>query len=322
MKKPNAFTLVELLVVIGIIALLISILLPALGKARATAQVAACASNLHQIGLATVLYVNDNHGFLPPRFRDFGRGPINESGYATGRPDYYEYITLDKAGALPNDGGGNIGALMASGYLGGKAFDWEPLLNANDPRMNDPHWFPVRFDPGQFPTGLALTDYHNSYLFNPHWAYSTFTAFAEGSTTNSWVRWYEKLQQYSPYKALACDDVIDLADLAHVRGGRMTANILFPDGHVSPASNDTLVLKALKQYGEVAGTISSGTTPGLDDYLDILECEALGKNPNTSNAAPPVVTGGGMNPATPLYNRFGSTGSQGGPVGHPTVPWY
>lgn len=62
------FTLIELLAVIGIIALLISLLLPVLSRARQQAQWIACQSNLHQIGLAVEMYENQYGGYLPQTF--------------------------------------------------------------------------------------------------------------------------------------------------------------------------------------------------------------------------------------------------------------
>ncbi len=63
--RPAAFSLIELLVCIGIIALLIAVLAPLLHRARETAGRVKCSSNLHQLIEATIAYVGDNAGSLP-----------------------------------------------------------------------------------------------------------------------------------------------------------------------------------------------------------------------------------------------------------------
>ncbi len=71
-RRSPGFTLVELLVVIGIIGLLISILLPALGKVRKQARQVACLSNMRQLSQMVMMYVNANKGSLP--YEDWSGG--------------------------------------------------------------------------------------------------------------------------------------------------------------------------------------------------------------------------------------------------------
>ena len=102
-RSGRGFTLIELLVVVSIISLLVAILLPALGKARDAGRVAACMSNVHQVMVASQIYLTENddryyeyrQGELAarsPAYRDCGQGGIPANENVT--PDHPDYGVL------------------------------------------------------------------------------------------------------------------------------------------------------------------------------------------------------------------------------------
>ena len=94
-RERRAFTLVEVLVVIGIIGVLLSILMPVLSKVRQQAYTAQCASNLHTLGQAWQMYVNANRGTCPPgRLPTAGApGGVYDIGQGNEyRPRWYELL--------------------------------------------------------------------------------------------------------------------------------------------------------------------------------------------------------------------------------------
>jgi prepilin-type N-terminal cleavage/methylation domain-containing protein len=146
-QRRKGFTLVELLVVIGIIAVLISLLLPALGRGREQSRWVACLSNMRQLGAAFTMYVNNNQGHFPrpgvarkpedwifwepdrnlsdsavapylaqPTKPEFFRCPSDDW---TGRPNeyYYSYSVNYFICRLPEDVFGNVYANESSNTL-------------------------------------------------------------------------------------------------------------------------------------------------------------------------------------------------------------
>ncbi|HRK31587.1 MAG TPA: type II secretion system protein [Tepidisphaeraceae bacterium] len=121
-RRNHAFTLVELLVVIGIIALLVSVLLPALGKAKSQANATKCAANLRQLAQAHLMYVNDFKGVIVyPRIEDPQFSPRTVFWFQ--RLSFY----LNKQDAR----GGNYDTNNISAAIKG-CTEWIPIDNTGD----------------------------------------------------------------------------------------------------------------------------------------------------------------------------------------------
>jgi prepilin-type N-terminal cleavage/methylation domain-containing protein/prepilin-type processing-associated H-X9-DG protein len=126
--QTSGFTLVELLVVIGIIAVLIAVLLPALNKARESARQIQCLSNLRQIATATISYCNDNRGLYPGRAGqgiDSGDGSVDPKRY-WGWIAWRRRIDYVTGQVYPGTWDQNITYSALAKYLGVRVVDHNP----------------------------------------------------------------------------------------------------------------------------------------------------------------------------------------------------
>jgi prepilin-type N-terminal cleavage/methylation domain-containing protein/prepilin-type processing-associated H-X9-DG protein len=152
--KNGAFTLLELLVVIAIIATLAALLLPVLARSKEAGRSAACLGNLHQIGIALQLYVQDNNNRLPS-MRDKVYGTNSVAVTNTTPLPSVDLVLPNQLGSLrvlkcPSD---RLRVFEQSSA----SYAWNSLLNGQDADhlvvMNiafNPHAIPVFYDKEAF----------------------------------------------------------------------------------------------------------------------------------------------------------------------------
>ncbi len=231
-KTQKIFTLIELLVVIAIIAILAAILMPALKQARETARKIFCTSNMKQIGLGTINYVDDFNGYLPTGADYHWVSLLVNGKYVNCTPDYKGW----------------------SGYGDRAPVAWDTITGP----FLCPSTKPIAVSENPMVTSYRVTASYRETPFNNL-----------GAIPKQWGGWemfedaddcYKKFMQVTPGSVLVYERVIDFdrwdmrmpypsvnlpgytAYLTHPSGNREEApawihnshssNFLFKDGHV------------------------------------------------------------------------------------------
>ena len=245
-RHYNAFTLIELLVVISIIALLVGILLPALGAARRTAKRSLCASNERQNATATIAYATDNRELIPN---------LNLAGAKQDRVANFTafYVTGRGGDAY------GLGILYAANYIGtaetfycptqeSEAFTWEfyeaytPYATGNPPLGG----------------GSGGDFFRSGYYFNPNF----YTGHTDPQKVRALVA--TNTRDFEDDRVLIVDTIRDKDTYAHEQGGGGW-NGAFIDGHVEYLNNQDAI-----SYFE-DHPINLTNAPDLMEFLDRLQ---------------------------------------------------
>jgi prepilin-type N-terminal cleavage/methylation domain-containing protein len=307
MRQKRGFTLVELLVVIAIIAVLISILLPSLNKARNSAVMVQCASNLSQLGLGMIQYAQDNRDWYVPYS---GQAPWNGGNVIsnTNNGMCAHPLTAIQLILYENDGGGNQGTPARPS----PADPNSPLnVGTNFGRLYALGYvrqFALMFDPGFPPdfaqsqlgyvntaTGPRSPNNYGEYFCLPHIGYAA--ASQTGGAQNAgnyqlkkiYTQAYCRTSQNPADKCVATcmslsGTTSNMVWAHNYDGSKPQYNMLWRDGHVGGAQLSTKAYQLLGQYGLTNFSLGSWALNApnyggpFDDFIDILETAAQGND--------------------------------------------
>lgn len=146
LRRPAAFTLIELLIVIAIMAIMASLLLPALASSKERGRTTACLSNLRQVGVALQLYVQENDNRMPVMYDVLAR--TNEPSIDQVLSNYLGKVNILRC---PSE----VRNLFAQT---GSSYSWNSLINGQDAEHLSV--FSLEFDPFNIPLVFDKEAFH------------------------------------------------------------------------------------------------------------------------------------------------------------------